>query len=474
MPKRFVICCDGTWYSADKGDASVPSNVARFSRMLATTGQTAEGRNIEQVVYYQTGVGTGSLSPVEKLAGGAFGAGLEENIITAYHFIATNWNDGDEIYLFGFSRGAYTARALASVLTGMGVLYAVDLEYFRELYHHFKEHGDSIYFTDGSPEANQNAKHGKHKHEVPEVQEKLTSMPKPAEVTVIGVWDTVGSLGLPDSFWTKLLGGNRGKEFYNTALNKHIKHAFHALSLDEHRGAFTPTLWYLDAEIENTCDLRQCWFPGFHSDIGGGTTASVEDLTLAWMCDQVDGLISFDDRAAQVLFPKFPLTPDWSATMSPDSCSWLYSLNIAGSSIRRTPGSYHKILENEQPDPDTERVTKERIHPSIQLRIEEQGTNYFPAAFKAKGGLATPKTPNWQFEDMGNGDGATWTRPATPKQPGMFLGSWPPQREIKIKEHIFKERRERINFEVRLLQKAVKEKLYRRNQKELDTPTRKF
>jgi uncharacterized protein (DUF2235 family) len=138
---------------------------------------------------------------------------LEENVITAYHFIATNWHKGDEIYLFGFSRGAYTARALRSILTQMGVLYAVDLEYFRELYQYFKEHGNSIKFNNDEEE-------GTKKHPVPKCQKKLTENPKPAVVSVIGVWDTVGSLGLPESFLTDVTGINKRNQFWNTALNK--------------------------------------------------------------------------------------------------------------------------------------------------------------------------------------------------------------------------------------------------------------
>lgn len=156
-----------------------------------------------------------------------------------------------------------------------------------------------------------------------------------------------------------------------------INHAFQALALDEHRGAFTPTLWYLEPGLEDHCGLRQCWFPGYHSDIGGGNICSIEYLTLAWMCNQVDGLISFDEASARAFLPAVQSTAKWAATMTKDSCSWLYSFNIAGSSIFRTPGSYHKKLENEQLDPDIERVTRERMQPAIQLAIEEKATKYF-------------------------------------------------------------------------------------------------
>lgn len=171
MPKRIIVCYDGTWQSSDSGAANLPSNVARFSRMLAATGVTADDQPIEQVVYYQTGVGTGAEGLIDRVIQGnslqfamlrlylhtetgATGDGLEEHVIQAYHFIATNYYPGDEICLFGFSRGAYTARAVGWVLTKMGMLMPVDLEHFRDLYAWFKKHGDSIDFNDdcGSPE----------------------------------------------------------------------------------------------------------------------------------------------------------------------------------------------------------------------------------------------------------------------------------------------------------------------------------
>lgn len=95
----------------------------------------------------------------------------------------------------------------------MGVLYAVDLEYFRELYQHFKEHGDSIKFSNDNPDAI-------IKHPSPKCQDLLSARPKPATVNVIGVWDTVGSLGLPESWLTRITQTKKGKEFYDTSLNK--------------------------------------------------------------------------------------------------------------------------------------------------------------------------------------------------------------------------------------------------------------
>jgi hypothetical protein len=104
----------------------------------------------------------------------------------------------------------------------------------------------------------------------------------------------------------------------------------------------------------------------------------------------------------------------------------------------------------------------------------EKATDYFPTALKAKGGWTNAKTPIWQFKDKGGSEGPSCVRPAVAKRPGKLLGSWPPQREINIKEHIIKEKPGYINFEVLLLPKLVKEKLWERNRKELEIPTRVF
>lgn len=145
--KRLIVCCDGTWQATDRGNITTPSNVARFARMLARTDK--EVANTPQIVYYQGGVGsngTGTLIsdylPIQEISGlvsgslagvllpegssirsnivvALFGWGLDENIIQCYHFLSHNYNKGDEIFVFGFSRGAYTARSLAALVTTM-------------------------------------------------------------------------------------------------------------------------------------------------------------------------------------------------------------------------------------------------------------------------------------------------------------------------------------------------------------------
>src|SRR5689334_16842720 len=119
MPKRIVVCCDGTWNTPDetKGRRDLCTNVAHIAELIAVR----DAANREQYVFYDKGVGTDS-GVVDTWLGGAFGAGLDQKIQQAYLFVVENYEPGDEVFLFGFSRGAYTARSTAGLIRNCGVL----------------------------------------------------------------------------------------------------------------------------------------------------------------------------------------------------------------------------------------------------------------------------------------------------------------------------------------------------------------
>lgn len=218
------------------------------------------------------------------------------------------------------------------------------------------------------------------------------------------------------------------------------------------------------------------------NSVGGGTPISaardqrsIDEVSLAWMCDQIDGLVTFDKEAAGQILREYEEAVDWTPGMTPDSCGMIYRFMLTGDDVHRTPGAYHKMLENERADPNTDYHTKERMHPSIQLRIEDKGVEYFPKALSAQRRWFSFKTPRWEFNDFSAvGEGAQWTRPSVESRAGIFKGTWPFQRHIHIKEHIVKERPGMNNFEVMLLAKDLKEKLMQRNRKELESPSRVF
>ena len=142
-PRRIVVCCDGTWQSSVTSEDNIPSNVTKLARHIKRIGTDNKGKNYHQLVYYDSGVGTGSLSGLEKTRQGGTGDGLAENVIEAYNFIVLNYQPGDEIFCFGFSRGAYTARAVAGLVGDIGVLEPADMQFFPELYRGYMQKKDT-------------------------------------------------------------------------------------------------------------------------------------------------------------------------------------------------------------------------------------------------------------------------------------------------------------------------------------------
>lgn len=193
------------------------------------------------------------------------------------------------------------------------------------------------------------------------------------------------------------------------------------------------------------------------------------------MCDQIDGLISFDLEAASLTLNKWEPENSWSAEMTTDPITAFYSTDLAGGSHHRTPGSYHHDeLNKEEPDPEKDNSTVERMHPCVQLRIEMKDYNYNPKSLSERKPWFKRHTPKWTFVDRSTiGDGARWVRPKVEAQKTLFA-SYPLENQIEIKEHIIKEISGKNNFEVNLLPHAVRDRLNHRNRKELENPTRKF
>lgn len=265
--KRLIICCDGTWNEPDEkvndnpADETEPTNVLKVVRGIAQVDQ----HKIPQVVYYDTGVGTQGF--VDKYVGGALGRGISENIQQAYRFIANNFHEGDELFLFGFSRGAYTVRSLAGFIGSVGLLEKAHLRRVPEAY--------ALYRTPPN----------KRSGSLPERRlKKLEPSPRRGiPIKFIGVWDTVGALGAPTPILRRL---TRGKvSFHDTQLGKDVQHAYHALAVDERRRSFQPNLWI--GEPTNGQTIKQMWFSGVHSNVGGSyRNRGLSNIALKWLTDQ--------------------------------------------------------------------------------------------------------------------------------------------------------------------------------------------
>lgn len=259
--KRLIVCCDGTWNFADQDSTT---NVLKVARAIPK-----EADGVEQRVYYSPGVGTRRW---ESLRGGAFGMGLSSNVMDAYRFLVDAYEPGDELYLFGFSRGAFTARSLAGLIRNSGILRRENAHRIKDawrLYH------DRIERPNG---AASELFRGAYAFET--------------GIHFIGVWDTVGSLGIPvpGPRWLKPVANliNRRWAFHDTQLSSWVKGAFHALAIDEQRPPFAPTLWRQQpGAADNGQELKQVWFAGVHCDVGGGyESTALSDITLLWMVHQ--------------------------------------------------------------------------------------------------------------------------------------------------------------------------------------------
>jgi len=202
---------------------------------------------------------------------GATGEGLAENVREAYSFLSTNYAPGDEIFLIGFSRGAYTARAVGGLIGQVGLLTKKALSTLPEVFQDVQHMRDRNYRPKNPDVPFPNKPSASNPRYVDElVRRGMTDIN--VRIKAIGVWDTVGSLGLPriDPLIKMGIQTAQSKEmgFYDTKLGPRIENAFQALGLDERRTAFSPAVW--EKPRGNTTTLRQVWFPGVHGNVGGG------------------------------------------------------------------------------------------------------------------------------------------------------------------------------------------------------------
>lgn len=274
--KRLILCCDGTWNSADQesNHTLCPTNVVKIAYRIAK-----RDGDIPQIIFYHQGVGTGNV--LDRYSGGAFGEGLEDNIHDAYRFLIANYEPGDELYFFGFSRGAFTARSIVGMIRNCGILR-------REYVQHYLDAIALYKSPDHHPDAGESVKF-KQDYSVC----GSTDIP----TKFIGVWDTVGALGIPVRGLRSLTRGEY--LFHDTELSKTVSRAYHALAIDEHRAPFEPTLWAYKPKPDQI--VEQVWFCGVHSDIGGGyAEPGLSDITLDWMIGKAreSGLL-FDETAIE-------------------------------------------------------------------------------------------------------------------------------------------------------------------------------
>jgi uncharacterized protein (DUF2235 family) len=245
-----------------------------------------------QRVYYHTGVGTG-LSKRDKFLGGATGRRLDHNVRSAYKFLSQHYSEGIEIYIFGFSRGAFTARSLAGYIGASGLLRPDVCTPENE--------ARAWKFYRTSPD-----------DRFPSERDQLARLAFPnVRIRLLGVFDTVGALGIPlRAFFN---WNQRRFQFHDVTLGTNIDFALHALAIDELRGPFGASLWQYPNH-RYFIDAEQVWFPGVHANIGGGyENTGLSDLPLESMLSRIE--------AKNI---GLRMVRDWRARLSPDHLAVLY------------------------------------------------------------------------------------------------------------------------------------------------------
>jgi uncharacterized protein (DUF2235 family) len=263
--KRIIICCDGTWNTPDAAvnGTPCPTNVVKIAE--AVSPHAPDGTR--QLLYYDAGVGTAG-SRARRAFDGATGSGLSASILKAYDFLMHHYDAGDELMLFGFSRGAFTVRSLAGFIRNSGVLRLSAASRV--------DHAFALY------RSRSKASHPRAREAT--LFRRTYAVEDVTPVHFIGVWDTVGSLGNP-----LLLNGfiSSRFRFHDTDLSTSVAHACQALAIDEKRLHFRHALWHQQPGAPPGQTLRQLWFAGVHADVGGGyADARPSRHALHWLAQQ--------------------------------------------------------------------------------------------------------------------------------------------------------------------------------------------
>jgi uncharacterized protein (DUF2235 family) len=289
MAKRIVLCFDGTWNTPGSGNN--PENNRQSTNVWKFYESVRPGAEdgTTQFSFYDPGVGTDEKGNIvhdwlNHIFGGAFGLGLDQKIKDGYRALVKQYVDGDQVFILGFSRGAYTARSLVGLIRNAGLLPSTKLDLIDDAYALYRKRDDG-----------------------PDVEEakqfRNTHGSRLIPIHFLGVWDTVGALGIPlgicEHLDEKLYG------FHDTELSGLVHNAFQALAIDEHRKTFAASVW--DPKNKPAQRVEQRWFVGCHSNVGGGyEDDQLSNIALKWMME----------RAAEC---GLALDPKWMPQVTPDN-----------------------------------------------------------------------------------------------------------------------------------------------------------
>ncbi len=378
--KNIILLSDGT------GNGAAKSNKTNVWRLY----EALDLHRTDQIAYYDDGVGSQEFLPL-KIMGGAFGFGLKRNILELYKFLCRNYEVGDKIYLFGFSRGAFTVRMLAGLIGCCG------------LYTGYKDEAD----------LNKRARNNyyrlrTHYNQTPfsRLFCKLTDIHELYDGTVeapiefIGVWDTVDAYGFPidelADIWDKFIFPIR---FPDQRLSTTVHKACHALSIDDERHTFHPVLWDEKVEEKRVRDkevdedrIEQVWFAGVHTDVGGGYPMNNLSLvTLDWMMSKVEvtvrqksGLYFISQLRADIMYHS-----DWHGKQHDSRAG-------AGAYYRYRPRMIGDLCHDRK---DGVCISDPKIHRSVLERIKENVVTYAPIGLPSTYQVVTTRGEAIDYED---------------------------------------------------------------------------
>jgi uncharacterized protein (DUF2235 family) len=325
MQRNVIVMFDGTWNHAKN-----KTNVLRMRESIDSSGE----HDLTQPCCYVSGVGT---HWDNWLSGGVFGRALSQDLQAGYAWLAQTFIPGDQVYVFGFSRGAYSARSLVGLIRKCGLLNAVDESRIAAAYALYR---DRTVSPEDPKAAGFRAAHSRE-----------------IRIRFIGVWDTVGTLGVPLSGAPFSSGYYR---WHDTRLSKIVDYAYHAVATDEHRRDYRPAVWTA-AKPENR-EVEQRWFIGAHANVGGGYDKTPEDglakTALRWIQDK---------SAASGLKLRF------KAEVGPEHC--MAEIN---DSFREFAFGFYRWFNKRYQRPFGEGVN-EKVDPSVWLRWSKS-RNYRPGS----------------------------------------------------------------------------------------------
>ena len=395
--KRLVFCFDGTW---NRLDAKNVTNVVHTARNIDFKDDDGNA----QIVHYDQGVGT---KPHEKLRGGLFGMGLMDNLEEAYRFLVFNYNPGDEIYLFGFSRGAFSARSFAGLIYNCGIVDDVkkipealglyktrtyDDQHMNDSFKDFRQKCSPKLCVD-QEEFDWRLNAGLCEFVPVDLDSKsknILDFKVPdmhiLNIKYIGVWDTVGALGVPKSLSIASFV-NRRHQFHDCNLSRFVASARHAVAIDETRRSFEPTLWTNVDEMNRTigyqpaddeAPYQQQWFPGVHGAVGGGGDhTGLSDEALVWVWEGAKRLgLQFSTSRSESIYGIRPNYKDHLQNVDPPK--WYQIKRKIVGLLPNRPRSVVKDKKNEPPVRDIRPTFLHQTSVSTRLRWASKGTDLMP------------------------------------------------------------------------------------------------